>query len=578
MFTNDHSILGKSFREHVGGRWAISLLGFFLYLPLSTLSILSNASSASTTEFSPRWWLVALVGNLVFGVVIFCANVTVFRRRRALPVPVWWVVLLGTLAGGWRGFTVGVLAGSWDLDPGGLSFIGTRIVTGAVLGAVLLPGLALILSSIQTYRDRRDELMAQLVLQEREAIQAQQVSQTLMQEMRHALSRDLQQVTDSAQARDLSHQMWGEEKNRVKEKNRGKEKVQALEDTGQRLSWWKILRTTLTNNPYPTVPVVAIWTMSAIGTLTLSIGFVRAMAQILFSCIVISCLFWLGKRLNPHPGIPALFVLVTVLSVTVFFTSFVASWIFDPRPWPAGLGLALTNAMWLPALSIACSLAVSVLRSSESVIAQLEKDLDLAEIRKSALEAESREVRKKLARQLHGSVQSRLLISAALMDNPDIANIMRIPADEIHIELEPDQTTLKITPEELEARLGAIAQSWQGLMSVHLQVCSVDEPIPGILGENIEQVVHEGLANAFRHGKASAVDVKISGSPESLLSDAHAPTQSVQIDVVDNGIGLPENFIAGLGLRLVDSMSASDWRLSPEPLGGCRLTVELSYQ
>jgi len=107
MFIADRLILGKTLREHIGGRWAISLVAYGINAPINILSILSNANAAQDQKSSPLWLLVAVVGYLAVGLVVWIANLTVFRNRRIAAVPIWWVVVLGFVAGGTRGVVVG---------------------------------------------------------------------------------------------------------------------------------------------------------------------------------------------------------------------------------------------------------------------------------------------------------------------------------------------------------------------------------------------------------------------------------------------------------------------------------------
>jgi len=209
-------------------------------------------------------------------------------------------------------------ASELGLSGDGVGVVATRILTGAFMGAVLIPLAALVLSVISTYRHERTRLLEEQVEVERAVFHNTGVTQTLLGLDRVRAHR-FENVQTSTQARELSHRIWQQE-----------------EPQGARhVSWWRVVKTSIFVNPYATFPVVLLWTMSAIGTLGLSIGFGPAIGQITFSAAVILAMFWLGKQLNNVRSLPGLLVFVVVMAVTVFLTSVVASVLFDPRPWPA---------------------------------------------------------------------------------------------------------------------------------------------------------------------------------------------------------------------------------------------------
>ncbi len=208
-----------------------------------------------------------------------------------------------------------------------------------------------------------------------------------------------------------------------------------------------MIRTPIFVNPYATVPVILLWTMSAIGTLGFSISFNRALAQITSGIIAISVMFWLGKQMNNVTRLPGL----------VVFISVVASVLFDPRPWPAGAGLMFANALWLPLVKLVVGIAITAVRSSEQVIETLESEVTQTELMRVATEREMDGLRKEIAAQRHGSVQSRLLVTAALLDNGEFARIAPLVDPSITAEVMNALDTSPIT--SATAAIQALAQS-----------------------------------------------------------------------------------------------------------------------
>lgn len=547
MFTANQLILGKTLREHIGGRWAISLLAFVINAPINMASIFTNASASQGQEVSARWWIVAVVGYLTFGAVLWLASSTLFRNRRVSPVPIWWVVALGFIAGGIRGLTVGLLAQQMGLASVDPTVVFTRFATGAFMGSILLPIAALVLSIIFTYRHERAWLLEERVESERTLLQTSGVSETLRSALLESVQSDLSQIRTSSQARELSHRLWEKESSY----------------TPPKLSLWPIIRTSVTRNPYASMVIIPFWSITAFGSLAVAIGSVRAVLQILFSATAIAVTFWIGRKLNKINEIPGFLSFAFVMGLTVLLTSFIASWIFDPRPWPAGAGLVLSNAVWLPLLTILFGIVVTAIRSSESVIDELKVELTKTELTQAAIDRENEELRKEIAAKLHGSVQSRLLITAALLDNGDFNRVAPL--------VDPEMSTTVL--ESLESEQGvsaresieAMAKSWSGLMTVELDLCPDSKLDSHAIA--VTRIVEEGLSNAFRHGKATHVSVHLTKSEGSL-----------EVVIADNGVGVSGVIEKGLGLTLIESFNPVEYSLEPNSPQGSILFLKLLTQ
>lgn len=550
MFTANRVILNKALREHIGGRWAISLLAFVINAPINLLSIFTNASASEGQESSARWWIVAVLGYLAFGAVLWLASSTLFRNRRISPVPIWWVVVLGVVAGATRGIVVGVVAEQMDLAVPDPTVVLTRVMTGAFMGAVLLPIAALVLSVVFTYRHERARLIEEQVESERALLQSTGTSEILRSALLESVQSDLDMIRTSTQARELSHRIWENES----------------DHKPPEVSFWRILRTSVTKNPYPSVTVISFWSISAFGSLAVVIGPVRALLQILFSAVAIAGTFWVGRRLNESRRIPGPVSFLFTMAVTVLITSGLASWIFDPRPWPAGAGLVLINAIWLPTLTILFGIAVTAVRSSESVIEELKEELSQTELVQVAMERETEELRRELAGQLHGSVQSRLLITAALLESPEMAKVTQLSESSHSMEALQIFELVNDPGVDVQTQVSSLVKAWSSLMAVEVTTVSLN--VSQQLGNSIARVVEEGMANAYRHGKASQVHITIQRTDSSIV-----------VRVEDNGKGLnPDEDIAyGLGMNMITTLKPSVWGLSnTQRLGptGCELRVE----
>jgi signal transduction histidine kinase len=104
---------------------------------------------------------------------------------------------------------------------------------------------------------------------------------------------------------------------------------------------------------------------------------------------------------------------------------------------------------------------------------------------------------------------------------------------------------------------------------VHEDVGPAPRTVAAGLGLNAYRIVQEALTNAIRHGAAERAWVH-------LWSTA----QTLQIQIDDNGRGLPDGHRNGHGLIGVAervALHGGTSRLGASPRGGCRLMATLAY-
>jgi signal transduction histidine kinase len=544
-------ILGLTYRQLIGGRWAISLIAYLLNAPLNLLAILGNLDSALRAQEASTWFAIAVIGYLVLGAVVLIANYTLFRNRSITPVPVWWVVALGAMAGGIRGVVVGTLAESWGVTTGGFALIATRTVTGMLLGAVLLPLAALLLSTINAYVTRRESLLRERRVLHAERMRAEGVSEALHVALVASVKGDLDEVArtqDADLARSVSHRVW--------------EAVDG-ETPQPRVRWGRVLATAFSHNPYPTFTVSFIWLLSAWGALFATIGVARALMQMIFTLACIAACFSVGRRFTSVRVGVSLLTFVVVMTTLVILTGPVAAALFDPRPLAASAPLIIINTVWLPLMTVATGIVVNAVRSSERVLATLTHQVDDEEIAAAAAQQEAQRIRRDLATRLHGNVQSRLLAAAGLMRQPALLQQAGItdPALLLQELTSGIDVSSGIDERSLTEQIDAITRPWSALMSITVNIVGdVDEQHASA----VARVVEEGLANSYRHGSAREV-----------RCDVQADGAEVLVVIHDDGRGDGRPQVPGIGSAVLNSLS-SDWSMQVLPEGGHRLTVRLA--
>lgn len=533
MRIGEKLILGHTLAQHVGGRWAISWIAYAINLPINMVGTLANVIDARGAPLG-AWLLMWAVGYAALGAVLLVANLTLFRHRRFTPVPVWWVVALGAVAGGARGTVVGLLADSWGLSGGGSDLVITRILTGAFLGAIMIPAAALFLSVFSSYATQRRALLDEIVELERQRMQSDGETERL----RMLLAADVQAKAGQAvgdlnvrTARDVSHRIWNES-------------VSSTADPHVRIGWVSVIRDVFTNYPYPGLAVAAIWSVSAGGTFLVTIGVARGVAQLAFSVLVIWGGFALAAKVRFQSQAARLVLLVITLTLVTILTGPVASALFDPRAAGSGSGLIAANFMWLPVLSLILGVIVSAIRSSEEVLTRLSVDVRAEEVAAIAAAQERGRIQREMAEALHG-IQSRIFAARAAGTDVVLEDFL--------------SESLQDNREQFTRLLS----TWGGLMALDVDTLPDGLSEPEIGG--INRVVSEALSNAYRHGSASRCNIGID-----------ADLASVSIEVIDNGSGVSTLHETGLGSRILDSVCDGEWALSNSPGGGAVLRARIS--
>ena len=180
--------------------------------------------------------------------------------------------------------------------------------------------------------------------------------------------------------------------------------------------------------------------------------------------------------------------------------------------------------------------------------------------------------RRRLARVLHGSVQSALTASAMRLDQAGLQLAAGAPAPDLRTEV----TTLRElrdrlevvasqAPEPIDAAtvLDDIATVWRNVASIELalgmEVIARLDRDP-VAAEQVVEVVREAISNAIRHGRATRITV--TGHP--------APPSDIEVTIDDNGSFADEQG-RGMGTEIMQSLTR--WlRWEPSPLGGTRVS------
>ena len=545
-------ILGATLREHMGGRFAIPWVLVAISAPFGFLAGLTNMTDASATADLGRWIIVSLIGAAVIVVVLAAAHFTLFRHRESSPVPMWWVVVLGAVAGISRSAVTVWLTQTWGLTEVDLSYAAIRLASGALLGGAVLPLAAVAVSVFSTYRSQRRTLEVELrnleVERMRESGRTEVLREALVAETESELARAAASVS-ADDARAVSHRMW--------------ESTPVPPDP--RVRWTQVVRVAFTHNPYPTFLVVVVWTIAAFGSLVPSMGLLQALVQMGLSIAGIVGLFAFGRWMTDRFPRAATAVLFLVIALMAAWTGVVAPIIAGTDPGELRGAFLAATALWVPLLVVTSGLVVSAVKSSDEVVQRLREAIEVEQIAVAAEQAETARIQQELATILHGSVQSRLLAAAAIIRQPgplmgderDAQEALQGVLSVMHRKLDEERSLA----DDVTETVGA----WIPLMQV--TVIGSETPVQPATQSTIVQVIEEGLSNAYRHGGASKVRVVI-----------EADDNCAWIRIEDNGTGVPIHSSPGLGSALLDSLAPGAWSLKRTADGWTVLQVPVPLE
>lgn len=541
-------ILGRSLREHIGGRWAISWWLIVVSAPFGIIVGLNNMAEVSGGADVGRWILVSLIGVVVLVSILAAAHFTLLRKRAIRPVPIWWVVILGAVAGASRSAVTVWVSSQWDLVDSNSLYAATRIITGAALGAALLPIAALLASIISTYVNERRVLESDLrqieVQRMRESGRSEALREALITRVETELAHAAATLS-ADDAREVSRRLW----------------ESSMPQDTPRVQWRQVVRVAIRHNPYPTLLACVLWTVAAFGSLVLAVGASRALVQISLSLVAIVGCYAVGRYLTERFPRSAIAVLVTVIAVLIAWTGVVAPYFVGVTPEELNAGQLLATAVWIPILVISTGMVVSAIQSGDDVVTRLREAIEIQQVAMDAETAESVRIQQELATVLHGSVQSRLLAAAALIRQPALKDDDADPQTALQSALalmsQRIASDVCFRPEVEEA-----IDSWAPLM--HVTTYGLESDVPEVLRAGAIRVIEEGLSNAYRHGGADEVQIEIT-----------ADSSSVRIRLQDNGQGLTVTQAPGLGTAVLNSLAPGEWTLTRLNHGWTSLDVVL---
>jgi hypothetical protein len=545
-------VLGLSVRQHIGGRFAIPWVAAFISFPLNVASTVATNLSPESNVTALQWGVVSVAGIAAMVGVLLIAKFTVLRTCAIKPVPIWLVGLIGSAVGAAR---VPAMDGTLRLmgfAEFGQSTLLIRMLSGALLGFILLPLGAFVTSTVYQFRTQRRALVNDEIAWHQAQMRAEGATAALRVTLVAKVESELSSAID---ALERGSPVIGETLQRT-----GRDLWDAETDSQPRsFRWGQVVMAGLRHNPLPTLLVLIIWAPTAAMNFASYQSSVTTLARVTASCVALVGVFYVGRLWIARRGRSSVGVLTAVLLGSWILTSPVSWWLFSNKPLSEAIPSMIVNAAWLTLVTVISGAAVAAVRSSEAILDELRQKVSEAEIQALAADEELAILRRELGAQLHGPVRSRLNTASAVLQGMAGANDVRV-GGELHAALR-SLTRVEGQGDSTGSLHQEVARSldpWEPLLNLHVTCPTATHP----QAQSVVVLIEEAVANAYRHGRASEVCVTVV-TDESQL----------RVQVIDNGIGIDSNSEPGLGTRLLDHHTAGRWLRQSRPGGGTVLEL-----
>lgn len=572
-------MLSESTRRALTGRWSIARDPYLFVAPTTIASVILIEAVTFLPAEIYGWFVASAGGYLIFCSVLYLAHLTIFRNRETVPTPMWWIFALGFTAGSLKGASTAWISYAYGLDLDLLAAIASRIFAAGILGLIGVPALAIVMNSLQEFRQQRSQLIAERVLVESRELQSQEVIATMSDQLRSTIESDLdlllvdlreslevkaenapswQLIADNLRdtaresVRNMSHRLWEKKSSKVPDLN--------LVDIG---------RAMITKSAFPLRIILPVLVITAIPQTINDHGISALWLRLSVLCASTALIYkfaeFLIKRFPNYKISLYFFALIFAALAPLVYGHLLFG---DPLN-AHFVGIAVILAIWLPTLTITCGLLDTALRQRKEIIDDLTMQIDRSKVRSISEDSETIRLSNDMAKYLHGNLQSRLMASAFAIEVAGRAQDVSALTAEIEKARQSIHTPFdQFTSHDLEAvsiELQKLLTMWEGVLKTELNFAGLDDFVSQSDTRNIVHIIEECFSNSLRHGLATEATIILI-----------ATGAGISLSVIDNGLG-PRDGLPGLGSSLFNSIAGSNWSLTRGPDGiGAQLNLQIT--
>jgi signal transduction histidine kinase len=435
------------------------------------------------------------------------------------------------------------------------------------------------MNSLQEFRAKLAQIIAEQVLVESRELQSQEVIAAMSDQLRASIESDLnllledlresledktgkvpswQLIADNLRetardsVRSISHRLWEKKSKSVPDLN--------LVDIG---------RAMITTSAFPLRLILPILVFSAIPQIINDHGVSELWLRLTALGASTAVIYKFAEFLIVNFPRHKLSIYVTALAAAAVAPIIVGHFAFGDPVDAQFFGVAVILAIWLPMLTMTCGLLDTALKQRKEIIDDLTKQIDKSRVRSISEDNETIRLSNDMAKYLHGNLQSRLMASAFAIEvagraQDSIALTVEIEKARQSIQTPFDQfTTHDLEPVSRE--LQKLLEMWTGILTTELNFAGSDAFVSQSDTRNIIHIVEECFSNSLRHGLATEATIILI-----------ATETGISLTVIDNGLG-PREGSPGLGSSLFNSIAGSNWSLTRGPDGvGAQLNLQIT--
>jgi hypothetical protein len=493
----------------------------------------------------------------------------VFRDRGKKNVPLIAVIAFGASVGALKGVLTGVFCWLISIEPNLEHAITSRILQTVLLGAWLIPAIALVGYRLELLRNQREALVAervQIALSDPDSSHAREniaALSRLTENFRTQLKAVASDSSDtsniayagvirklvSEELRPLSHRLWDQE-------NRSLPGF-TLQET---------LKAALFGFTEARFIVALVYFATYVPSIARLVDLGEAFARGVHAALIIYLAYWLASFFKIRIFLLRFIWMAFVTGFAAFISFYSGQQLFGYlasfRPVETILGIWI----WLFELSFISSFLIGIRKNQDALSAELAELLGQDTLDQAARISQARILNRDLANYLHGQVQNKLLSVALNLERADPTET-RLNAALANIENILDTANSKFSYRlggTLSHVISESLKQWSGFVEVYLSVAADCDAIADRVKILVIQVVEEAVANGVRHGLAKHVRI-------SILKN----NQQIEIEITDDGLG-PRSGKPGLGTSLFKNVSNGNWKFESQSFGGSKLTVSIA--
>lgn len=563
-------------QERAGGRYAISLAVFLIGSPFWVIGFILNESATyQSPGNAAQVILITLYAQVVMGLVLFLAHLTIARNRAQKPVPLVVMALV------WSGAAVArivAIVHAFELSSLENNLpLSVRIVMSALI-AIAGYGLgAYGMDALERFRNERAQILSNLIHSDDQLAAHRATVET----MKEALASSVDSRLKESQS--FSTQSLDRLETAITNRTEADVALEELRSLSEE-TWRTISQELWAKAPAkpPSLRLPEMLTLFArsdpfripflvTGSVFLFfIVYVRVYEPVTAAVMTFS---WLGGIVTLALVFNSVLRTMRRLPKTMFtlMAAFVMASSLPVVAVANMLGIftdSLAQVISVHALTMAITVGSAVLptiaRASRGILDNLKESFDEATLEKLHIESQLDIASKKLASKLHGDVRGNFLASVlALQRNIEADDVMGARATITRLRemlTEPLGAGSEIQTSDKEA-FARFLTNWSALVDIALD--KPLEDIPPDFFSAVHTIVVDAVNNAVRHGSADWIRISYT-----LESD------DVVLNILNNGRPDSSSRV-GLGTLHLNQLAGDMWKRFTNEQGITQLVVRL---